>query len=267
MTDSPAPRPQASPARDESPALLRLDGVAAGYGATLALEDVSFAARAGHRIAVLGPNGGGKTTLFRVILGELPARRGSVAASGDVAIVPQTDRSRLDFPVTALDVVLMGTIAGRPWWRGPGRAERDAAREALRAVGLEDRADRTFGALSGGQRQRVLVARALVRDARVLLLDEPYTGLDTASSERLDALIAELADQGRALLIATHDVGQCTAWDEVLCLHRRQVAFGPPATTLTPDVLQATYGGGLLRLPGEHGGLAVVADHHGHDHS
>lgn len=247
--------------------LLRLEDVGAGYADALALSDVSFAARAGSRIAVLGPNGGGKTTLFRVILGELPARVGRISLHGDVAIVPQTERSRLDFPVTALDVVLMGTIAGRPWWRGAGRAEKDAAHDALRSVGLQDRANVLFGALSGGQRQRVLVARALVRRARVLLLDEPYTGLDTASSQRLDHLLDELAAAGHALLIATHDVAQCQPWDEVLCLNGRQVAFGPPASTLTPDVLEATYGGGLLRLGDGPGGLAVIADHHhGHDH-
>jgi manganese/iron transport system ATP-binding protein/manganese/zinc/iron transport system ATP- binding protein len=251
-----------STAAPSSPApLLDLDDVGAGYDETLALREVSFRAVPGDRIAVLGPNGGGKTTLFRVILGELAARTGRVDVAGDVAIVPQTERSRLDFPVSALDVVLMGTIAGRPWWRGPGRRDRDAAREALRSVGLEDRAHATFGALSGGQRQRVLVARALVRRARVLLLDEPYRGLDAASAARLDELTAELAAEGRVLLIATHDVAQARAWDQVLCLNGRQVAFGPPADTLTPETLAGTYGGELVRV-GEDGALAVLAEHH-----
>jgi ABC-type Mn2+/Zn2+ transport system ATPase subunit len=240
--------------------LLELDGVGAGYDERLALRDVTFRAAPGDRIAVLGPNGGGKTTLFRVILGELAARTGHVHVEGDVAIVPQTERSRLDFPVSALDVVLMGTIAGRPWWRGAGRRDRDAAREALAAVGLGDLAERTFGALSGGQRQRVLVARALVRRARVLLLDEPYRGLDAASAARLDDLTAELAAEGRVLLIATHDVSQARAWDRVLCLNGRQVAFGPPASTLTAETLAGTYGGELLRV-GTDGELAVLAEH------
>ncbi len=247
--------------------LLRLDRVSAGYGETLALRDVTFAAPAGRQIAVLGPNGGGKTTLFRAILGEIPARFGTITRSASVAIVPQTERSRLDFPVSAIDVVLRGTIAARPWWRPAGRSDRDAAREALQAVGLEDRADIAFGALSGGQRQRVLVARALVRRAKVLLLDEPYTGLDTTSSKRLDRLFDDLAASGHTLLIATHDVAQCQPWDAVLCLNGEQVAFGPPAETLTPEVLEQTYGGGLLRLDGPGDGLAVIADHHhGHDH-
>ncbi|MBF6620653.1 MAG: metal ABC transporter ATP-binding protein [Patulibacter sp.] len=251
----------------DSPPLLRLDGVGAGYGESLALRDVTFAAPAGQQIAVLGPNGGGKTTLFRAILGEIPARFGTITLGAQVAIVPQTERSRLDFPVSALDVVLMGTIAGRPWWRPAGRSDRDAAREALRSVRLEDRADVAFGALSGGQRQRVLVARALVRRARVLLLDEPYTGLDTTSAKRLDGLFDDLAASGHTLLIATHDVAQCQPWDAVLCLNGRQIAYGPPSETLTPEVLEQTYGGGLLRLEGAGDGLAVIADHHhGHAH-
>lgn len=241
--------------------LLELEDVGAGYDEALALREVTFRADPGDRIAVLGPNGGGKTTLFRVVVGELAARAGTARVLGDVAIVPQTERSRLDFPVSALDVVLMGTIAGRPWWRGPRRADRQAARDALAAVDLEALADRPFGSLSGGQRQRVFVARALVRQARVLLLDEPYRGLDTASGRRLDDLISRLAGEGRALLIATHDVAQARAWDRVLCVNGRQVAFGPPATTLTPETLAATYGSDLLRVDGD-GELAVVAEHH-----
>ncbi|MCK9248709.1 MAG: metal ABC transporter ATP-binding protein [Solirubrobacteraceae bacterium] len=260
--DGPPSGPSADgPSTVDRRALLRLDGVSAGYDERPALRDVTFAAHAGERIGVLGPNGGGKTTLFRTILGELAVRSGALDRAADVAVVPQTDRSRLDFPVSALDVVLMGTISRRPWWRRASRADRERARGHLRAVGLQNRADATFGALSGGQRQRVLVARALARDARILLLDEPYTGLDAASAERLDRLIADLADAGHALLIATHDVAQCRAWDRVLCLHGRQVAFGDPVETLTTDVLAATYGEDLLRLDRD-GGLAVVTDHH-----
>jgi ABC-type Mn2+/Zn2+ transport system ATPase subunit len=244
--------------------LLDVTGLSAGYGGPPALEDVAFALRPGERIGVLGPNGGGKTTLFRTLLRELAPLGGSIRGPERIGVVPQTERSRLDYPVSALDVALMGTISTLPWWRRPGRADRKRAREALAAVGLGERAETTFGDLSGGQRQRVLVARALVQDARVLVLDEPYSGLDTPSSELLDGLLAELAADGRGLLIATHDVVQARAWDLVLCLNRRQIAFGRPDAVLGLDVLEATYGGDIVELSGRRG---LLPDHHHHDHA
>ncbi len=252
--------------RDPGPVILvQADGLAIGYSGEPVLSDVSFALSAGQIAGVLGPNGGGKTTLFRALLGELEPLSGTVVAPPRCGVVPQTERSRLDFPVSALDVALMGAISALPWWRRPGRAERSRAREALDAVGLADRADATFGELSGGQRQRVLVARALVQDARVVLLDEPFSGLDAASAERLESLLAELAADGRTLLVATHDVEQVEAWDRVLCLNGRQIAFGAPAEVLTRDVLEATYGGAIVELPGG-AGRGVLPAHHHHHH-
>ena len=243
---------------------LAIRDLAAGYGGAPVLRDVSFTVDGGQRVAVLGPNGGGKTTLLRVLLGELAPLRGSVDAPR-CAVVPQTERSRLDFPVSALDVALMGTVARLPWWRRPGRAERAAALDALAAVGLADRAGETFGALSGGQRQRVLVARALVQDAPVILLDEPFSGVDAVSAEQLETLLAALAAEGRVLLIATHDVAQAQRWDAVLCLNGRQVAFGTPAEALTRETLEATYGEAIVPIASV-GGVVLPAHHHHHDH-
>ncbi|HEV7884128.1 MAG TPA: metal ABC transporter ATP-binding protein [Solirubrobacteraceae bacterium] len=245
------------------PPALQVRGLTASYGAgPPALRDVTFAAARGQAIAVLGPNGGGKTTLFRALLGELPAVAGTVSYERAPAYVPQTERSRLDFPVSALDVALMGAYARTPWYRRIRAMDRRLARNALGRVGLGDRAGERFGELSGGQRQRVLVARALVQDAPLLLLDEPFAGVDRASEEALMGILDELRGEGRVLLVATHDIEQARRWDRVLCLRGEQVAYGPPATTLTTEVLEATYGGEIVVL--ESGDRAVAVQHHAH---
>jgi ABC-type Mn2+/Zn2+ transport system ATPase subunit len=243
--------------------LLRVERLRAGYGGPPVIDDVAFEVEGGERVGVLGPNGGGKSTLFRVLLGELAAYGGTIDGPGRYAYVPQTERSRLDYPVTTLDVALMGTLSSRSWWLPLTRRERVRAAAALERVGLEDLASVQFGELSGGQRQRVLAARALVQDAPVLLLDEPFSGVDLASAELLTSLLDELAHEGRGLLIATHDLEQATAWDRVLCLNRRAVAFGRPDDVLTIDVLERTYGGAIVTLPGREAG--ILPPHH-HEH-
>ncbi len=242
--------------------LVEADGLEAGYRpGRPALRDVSFAAVAGSITAVLGPNGGGKTTLFRALLGETPQRSGSVRIAAPAAYVPQTERARLDFPVSALDVALMGTYAATPWYRPARRAGRERAAAALERVDLLDAASTRFGELSGGQRQRVLIARALAQQAPVLLLDEPLSGVDQPSAERILALLAELRGEGRALLVSTHDINQAHGFDRVLCLNRSQVAFVPP-DELSSEQLARTYGGELIVLDG--GERAVVVQHHSH---
>jgi ABC-type Mn2+/Zn2+ transport system ATPase subunit len=243
-------------------AALEVEGLSAGYDGAPVLEDVDFALRPGERIAVLGPNGGGKSTLFRVVLGELEPLAGKLVRRGRCAFVPQTERSRLDYPVSALDVALMGTLSRLPWWRPNGRRERRLGRKALARVGLGELAEAQFGELSGGQRQRVLVARALVQDAPILLLDEPLVGVDLPSAELLERLLLALAREGRAVMVTTHAIEQSERYDRVLCLNRRQVAFGPPNQTLSRDVLEATYGGSIVTLPGEEAVAAIVPPHH-----
>jgi ABC-type Mn2+/Zn2+ transport system ATPase subunit len=236
--------------------------LAAGYGRRAAIEDVSFDVEPGRRVALLGPNGGGKTTLLRVLLGELKPMRGRLEVRGRAASVPQTERSRLDFPVSALDVALMGALPRLSWWRRPGHTDREAALAALARVGIADRAHDTFGDLSGGQRQRVLIARGLVQNARLLLLDEPFSGLDVPAARGLETLIAELAAEGRGIVIATHDLNQARRWDAVLCLNRHQIAFGDPDEVLDRSVLEQTYAGAIVEIPGsDHVGI-LPAHHH-----
>ena len=247
-----------------------VEDLVAGYDGLPVLEKVRFAIDAGQRIGVLGPNGGGKSTLFRVLLGELAPLSGSVAVNVYCGSVPQTERSRLDFPVSALDVVLMGTLGRLPWWRRPGRAERRAALAALSDLGLEGVAGSTYGTLSGGQRQRVLIARAVMQDARLLLLDEPFSGIDEPSSARLMSTIDSLANEGRSVMIATHDIDQANHWDRVLCLNGHQIAFGSPKSTLTREVLEATHDGAIITLPNDDqentaAVRGIVPPHH-HDH-
>ena len=242
--------------------LVEAAGLAAGYNGEAAISGVSFSLRPGERMALLGPNGGGKTTLLRALLGELRPLLGELRVGARCATVPQTERSQLDYPVSALDVAAMGALSRLPWWRRPGRRDREIAMKALRQVGLDGLARKTFGKLSGGQRQRVLIARSLVQDAQVLLLDEPFSGLDRPGAERLEELIDALVAEGRGVVVATHDLEQARRWDTVLCINRTQIALGPPDVVLDLGVLEATYGGAIVQLPGSEGRGILPPHHH-----
>lgn len=240
-------------------------GAVLGYGSRPVLTGLDFSVSPGSAVCVLGPNGGGKTTLFRALVREIRPLEGAVTAEGRPAYVAQTERTRLDFPVSALDVALMGTLATGRWWLPARRSERAAAHDALERVGLEGESRTRFGALSGGQRQRVLIARALVQDAAVLLLDEPLAGVDPASAERITGLFATLRDEGRTLLVSTHDVESARSFDSVLCLNRRQIAFGPPEKALSRELLEATYGSEIVVLSEDGRPVrAIAVGHHEH---
>ena len=179
---------------------------------------------------MLGPNGGGKTTLFRALLGELPYCSGEVALDGRPAYVPQTERARLDFPVSAHDVALMGAYGRTPWFRRVARADRASGGRGAGARRARRPGRRRFGALSGGQRQRVLIARALVQDARVLLLDEPLSGVDRPSAAQIERVFGELQRRGPRAAGRHARCRAGRAWPRVLCLNHGQVAYGAPGT-------------------------------------
>ncbi len=242
-----------------------VDGLTLGYGGEPVVRDLQFAVGRGATLCVLGPNGGGKTTLFRALMGDLPPLAGSFTVAGRPSYLAQTDRTRLDFPVTALDVALMGSLASGRWWLPPRRSERLSAQAALERVGLGDEAEVHFGELSGGQRRRALLARALAHGAPVLLLDEPYAGVDPASAEGMANLFRDLREEGHTLLLSTHDVQSARSFDLVLALNGRQVAFGEPVASLGREVLEATYGSDLVLLEdGDEPLHGITVEHHDH---
>jgi manganese/iron transport system ATP-binding protein len=243
--------------RTGSAPALALDEVAVAYDRDLVLEGVTGAVRPGRSLALIGPNGAGKSTLIRAILGLVPLAGGRIEVLGttparareEVAYVPQADVLDAEFPISVLQVVLMGRYRSIGWVRRPSRADREIARAALAEVGLAHRAGDRYGVLSGGQRQRVLLARAVAQRARLLLLDEPFSGVDTRTTEALLDVLGRLRAAGVAVVMSTHDLSVAhLACDEACLLNRHQVAFGPVAEALTPDLLRATYGGTVLLL-------------------
>ncbi|MEV8514201.1 ABC transporter ATP-binding protein [Dactylosporangium sp. NPDC051484] len=246
---------------------LHIDHAAIAYDAEPVLTGVTGRVHAGEVVALIGPNGAGKSTLIKAVLGLVPVVGGTVtvlgrtpaAARRDVAYVPQADILDPQFPVSVAQVVLMGRYREVGWLRRPGRDDRRIAAEALAQVGLAERARATFGTLSGGQRQRVLLARAIAQRPRLLLLDEPFNGVDLVSQDALLGALRGLKRQGTAVLISTHDLALAQHVSDHACLlNRRMFGFGPTGATLTPDLLRATYGNQALEL---HGDQIVVAHH------
>lgn len=232
--------------------LVEFHDVTVAYGRRPVLWNVDFSIDAACLFGIVGPNGAGKSTLLRAALGLVPLAGGYVRFLGRpldavrrrIGYVPQRETVDWDFPVSVMDVVLMGTYARIGWLRRPGAAERRLARDCLARVGLSDLGDRQIGRLSGGQQQRVFVARALAQQADVYLLDEPMAGVDARSQEQIFRVLAGLRDEGKLVVVVHHDLRTVSEWfDAVALIDMRLVAAGPTAAVLTPENLQRTYAG------------------------
>ena len=230
--------------------LFALHDVTKTYGRVTALRQLSVSVPTGA-VGLLGPNGAGKTTLIKSILGLVRPLSGRVLVGGKpytprsqaVAYVPQRGTVDWDFPTTVRDVVTMGTYGKLGWFRRPGSAERTAALDALSRVGMADFAHRQISQLSGGQQQRVFLARALVQDAPVYLMDEPFQGVDAVTEKAIVEILRELRTRGRTVLVVHHDLQTVPEYfDWVTLLNVRKIASGPVPDVFTPTNLRATYG-------------------------
>ena len=240
-------------------AVLTARGLAVRYGEVTALESVEVGIPRGSSVAVLGPNGSGKSTLFAAALGLVEPASGSIeAATERIAYLPQQIAVDPMFPATVEDVVRMGRWRDLRPRRRLGPRDRELVASAMEALAIEEIADRRVGALSGGQRQRALLAQVAAQDADLLLLDEPFTGVDSPTEDTVRSLISSWREQGRTVMVATHDLARAARdYDLVLALNRRVVAFGPAAEACTEDVLAATFAGHVARV----GDLLIETEH------
>lgn len=242
--------------------LVRLEGVTCRYRSEPVIREVNLTVGSDELTAIVGPSGSGKTTLLRALLGALPPAAGRVVRSAGVQIgyVPQVETVDWGFPVTVEETLMMARPAD-PWWSGLRitKAERARASALLERLGLGGLGGRHIRELSGGQQQRVFIARALMAQPDLVVMDEPTAGVDVRTRHDILHLLGQLHDDGLSILLTTHDLnGLAAHLPRIVCLHGRVVADGSPAEVLTPDVLEQTYGAPMEVL--RHGGMPVVVD-------
>ena len=231
--------------RDAGTTVFSAKNASIGYSQTPVLTGITLSLSPGHALALIGPNGSGKTTLMRALLGSTQVISGEVSCPLDfLGYVPQNSDIDLSFPINVRQVVEMGMYPKTKLLRPLSREQKEAVSAALEQIGLAERARERFGTLSGGQRQRVLVARALVAKPRMVLLDEPFNGLDEPNREALLSLINQAKAQGTAFMISTHDYRVATeVCDESLIVAGRQVAYGPTSQVFRPEIINEAFGG------------------------
>jgi ABC-type Mn2+/Zn2+ transport system ATPase subunit len=229
---------------------LVINGLSVAYRDILALDSVSMATSCGNRVALIGPNGAGKSSLLKAIAGLVPRRSGEILWRGtavrkwsrEFAYLPQREEVDWSFPITVRGLVEMGRYPQTGWWRKFSKEDTEAVDMAIHSLNLEDLQHRQIRELSGGQQQRAFLARSIAQEAHVLLLDEPFTGLDRNMAMMLSDLLAKLAAEGRLVIASHHDLASVkTLFDEVLVLSTRQVAFGKAADVLTPELIHKTF--------------------------
>ncbi len=250
---------------------VQLSGVTCSYSHAPVLEDISLQIQPGQFVGLVGPSGSGKTTLLKAILGQIMPQRGSVSVFGQavrgrppagLAYVPQLETVDWNFPVTVEQVVLMG-CAVRGWLPWPSRDERRRMHETLERLGMADLAQRHIRELSGGQQQRVFLARALITEPQLVLLDEPTSNVDLKTRDDILHLLGHLNSEGMTIIMTTHELNAVAAhlpW--VVCINRRLIAQGHPSTAFTAETLGRTYGVEMLVI--RRGSQVIVADrpHH-----
>ncbi|MGO4851392.1 manganese/iron ABC transporter ATP-binding protein [Phaeovulum sp. W22_SRMD_FR3] len=236
---------------------IRAEGLTVTYrNGHTALRDASFTIPRGTITALVGVNGAGKSTLFKALMGFVPVSAGQIEILGQpvrammkaqaVAYVPQAEEVDWTFPVLVEDVVMMGRYGHMGFLRRPRAADHAAVTAALTRVNMTEFRDRQIGELSGGQKKRVFLARALAQDAQVILLDEPFTGVDVKTEEQIIALLRDLRAEGRVMLVATHNLGSVPEFcDRVVLVKGTVLACGPTAEVFTPEHLRAAFGGVL----------------------
>lgn len=245
---------------DSNPILVAED-VTVELGGTHVLDDVSFSIDAGSLVGLVGPNGGGKSTLFNTIVGVIRPQKGSISVAGHppgqvkgvLAYVPQREMVNWRFPLSVQEVVGLGRTNKLGWLKRLSGTDKNMVQASLERVDMWHRREDLVSELSGGQRQRVFIARALAQEADIFLLDEAFSGVDVASQEGLVSVLHGLRDDGKTIVMATHDLTNLSdRFDRVLCLNRHVCAWGPPQVAFTPAVLEELYGAHGVEFGGMH---------------
>jgi manganese/zinc/iron transport system ATP- binding protein len=254
---------------EDTPAALDIEDLTVAYQSKPALWDVDLHVPEGVLMAIVGPNGAGKSTLIKAVLNLVPRAAGDVRIYGQpyararhlVGYVPQRGSVDWDFPTSVVDVATMGLYGSLGWFRRPGKAERALAMEALDRVGIADLAHRQISQLSGGQQQRTFLARALVQDAQIYFMDEPFAAVDAVTERAIVALLQELRARGRTVVVVHHDlqtVGDYFDW--IALLNVEIITSGPVTEVFTEDNLRRTYGGRVAALAGNSSSPAPEGD-------